>query len=35
MGERCIVFGGRKLTGDHMEDPGTGGRITLKWMFKK
>jgi hypothetical protein len=32
--ERCIVFGGGKLKeGDHME--GTGGRILLKWMFKK
>ena len=38
MGERrCTyrVWWGDMREGDHLEDPGTSGRITLTWIFQK
>ena len=44
MGRACSTYVGELCTGfwwgnlserDHLEDPGIGGRIILKWIFKK
>jgi hypothetical protein len=44
MGEACSTYRGEMFTGfwwrnlrerDHLEDPDIGGRIILRWLFRK
>jgi len=44
MGGSCSAYGGEAYTGfwwgnlkerDHLGDPGLGGRIVLRWIFRK
>jgi len=44
MGGTCSTYGGEKYTGfwwgnlregDHLGDPGTDGRMMLRWIFRK